>query len=793
MIIYNKSHVPAIMEYSRTDEKSLGATAHEVLRELSSKTPEVLKAHVQEMCKRLQEEAPTATKTNQPDAVDNLKACASFASKFPGELPKDRKFTQSLTNFALFGSPPMAAKHAVTILMTASKKEMVVKDLVTKCVRGFEYGGAGFLSRLAALSQLMLLASTEIDEEGDLILDIAIKQILLQVRSPSTESSEAYAWSDEIDEECEAKCWALKILVNRIRSHESQEDLAEVAKPVYNLIATLVAQRGELASAKNTPPAHKSRLRLLAARLYLKLCTKKSHDGLLIPESFNQLATVAQDQESEVRSAFIQRLKKYLGKTRLSQRFYVIPFLLAFEPSSELKSDTATWIRSRAAYLPTLAQQGSGGVSKPSTVLESVFARLISLLTHHPDYSAEADDLVDFTRYILFYLQNVANADNLSLIFHIAQRVKQTRDAITSSEFTNEALWTLSDLAQLTIRKFEEEKGWSIDVIPFKVRLPTTLFTEVKGHAEALSVAERNFLPEGVEEGVEKMVKSSLRKESNRSKKRKSDVDGGADGEGVTRKKAKLPIRKATSTKEKKPKPTAAKTPKPKNSEKTSDVGSGERRRSGRVSTAQGGKYKERDDEDDDEEMVDGVAEWIYEDEDGNSVEPETVAEASSNKDAEESEVGEANESKDEDLEVEPTTNGREEEEPAAEESEPTTPPTKTAPRSKAKAKLAVTNGRKGPSKTSSSPATLKNKPIPSSTPTSSPKATKSKKAPNTTPATTSSPKSKGRAKAPATTSSPKGKGKAKAPTANGVLSRPTRATRGGGGKAKDDNMDDDI
>ena len=792
MIIYNKSHVPAIMEYSRTDEKSLGATAHEVLRELSSKTPEVLKAHVQEMCKRLQEEAPTATKANQPDAVDNLKACASFASKFPGELPKDRKFTQSLTNFALFGSPPMAAKHAVTILMTALKKEMVVKDLVTKCIRDFEYGGAGFLSRLAALSQLMLLASTEIDEEGDVILDIAIKQILLQVRSPSTESSEAYAWSDEVDEECEAKCWALKILVNRIRSHESQEDLAEVAKPVYNLLATLVAQRGELASATNTPPAHKSRLRLLAARLYLKLCTKKSHDGLLTPESFNQLATVAQDQESEVRSAFLQRLKKYLGKTRLSQRFYVIPFLLAFEPSTELKSDTATWIRSRAAYLPTLAQRGSGGVSKPSTVLESVFARLISLLTHHPDYSSEADDLVDFTRYILFYLQNVANADNLSLIFHIAQRVKQTRDAITSSEFTNEALWTLSDLAQLTIRKFEEEKGWSIDVIPFKVRLPTTLFTEVKGHAEALSVAERNFLPEGVEEGVEKMVKSSLRKESNRSKKRKSDVDGGADGEGGTRKKAKLPIRKAPSTKEKKSKPTAAKTPKPKKkSEKSSDVGSGERRRSGRVSTSQGGKYKERDDEDDDEEMVDGVAEWSYEDEDGNSIEPEPAAEVSSNKDAEESEIEEANESKDEDLEVEPTTNGKPEEEPAA-ESEPATPPPKTAPRSKAKAKATTTNGRKGASKTSSSPARLKNKSIPSSTPTS-PKATKSKKAPNTTPATTSSPKAKGRAKVPATTSSPKGKGKGKALTANGGLSRPTRATRGLGKASKDDNMDDDI
>ena len=44
---------------------------------------------------------------------------------------------------------------------------------------------------------------------------------------------------------------------------------------------------------------------------------------------------------------------------------------------------------------------------------------------------------------------------------------------------------------------------------------------------------------------------------------------------------------------------------------------SSERRRSGRAPTAGLGKYAERDDEDDDEEMINGVAEWRYENEDG--------------------------------------------------------------------------------------------------------------------------------------------------------------------------------
>lgn len=773
MIIYNKSHVPAIMEYARTDGNALGATAHEVLRELSSKTPEVLKAHVQEMCKGLQDEAPSATKANDPGAVDNLKACASFSSKFPKDLPQDRRFIQSLTSFALHGSPAIAAKHAVSILMTTSKKEMIAKDLVTKCIQDFEYEGVGFMSRLATLSQLMLLAPNEVDEEGDRVIDIAIKHILLQVRTPSTEPSDEYAWSDKLDPECEAKCWALKILVNRVRSHEAPETLADVARPVYNLLAILIAKRGEVSSSKNSPPTHKSRLRLQAARLYLKLCTKKSHDALLTPANFNELATVAQDQEGAVRSSFLQRLKKYLGKSRLSQRFYTIPFLLAFEPNSGLRSDTSTWIRSRAAYFSTLPpQRTSGGISQSNTVLESVFARLLSLLAHHPDYSPEADDLVDFTRYFVFYLQNVATSDNLSLIFHIAQRVKQTRDAITTTDYANESLYTLSDLAQLTIRRWEEEKGWGIDVVPIKVRLPTTLFAEVKGHAEALSVAERNYLPEGIEEGVDKIVKQSLRKESTRSKKRKSDVDGGAEGEGGAKKKAKLPIRKASGAKEKKPKTASTKTPKPKKrAERNSDTGSGERRRSGRVSTTPGGKYTERDDEDDDEEMVDGVAQWIYEDEEGNPIEPEPVQVISSDKPTEESEVEDINSNKEaEDLEADPAINGdgAEEESAEEEEKEATPPPAKTSPRSKeTKAKPKANN------KAKSSPAASRANNRSSITPTSSPKAAKVKKA-------------------SATASSPKGKGNTKAPAAaKGALSRPTRATRGKA-KGMDEDMDEE-
>ena len=604
------------MEYSKTDHMSLAATAHEVLRDISSRTPEILKAHIQEICKTLQDEAPSAKKANDPGAVDNLKACASFASRYPKEVPSDRKFVQAMAGFALYGSPPEAAKYAVSVIWAASdRKEMLIKDLTRKCVQNFRYGEDGFLSRLATLSQIMLLAPDEIDEtNGDAIIDIAIKQILLQVREHSTKAADAYEWSSRVETEALAKCWALKILVNQVRSHAS-ENLAKDAAPVYNLLLTLVENYGELSESKRTPPTHKSRLRLLAARLYLKLSTKNSHDALLTPTAFNTLATVAQDGQQAVRAGFLQRLKKYLAQQRLSQRFYTIPFLLAFEPSEEIRADTVTWIKSRSSAFSNRKLLQHNSTSKSSMVMESTFARLISVLAHHPDYSDEAEDLIDFARYIIFYLQNAATEDNLSLIYHVAQRIKQCRDATAfgsgsdhAPEETDNRLYHLSDLAQLTIRKFEDIHNWTIQTLPVKVRLPSSLFTELKSHTEAQRIAEHNYLPKAVEEGVEDLVKSSLRASRPGSgRKRKSE---GGDYEGREHKKAKaLPLRKASeaaAAKERKWQKKSAvstKTPKTKKAKDAEGEGSGERRRSGRVKDVEK-IYRERDSDEDDAEMM---------------------------------------------------------------------------------------------------------------------------------------------------------------------------------------------
>lgn len=78
---------------------------------------------------------------------------------------------------------------------------------------------------------------------------------------------------------------------------------------------------------------------------------------------------------------------------------------------------------------------------------EMTFPRLLHLLAHHPDFEMTHTSLVEmsrsanffrtrsistrlhYNRYIKFYTLTVATADNVSLIFHLAEKLKTIQDA----------------------------------------------------------------------------------------------------------------------------------------------------------------------------------------------------------------------------------------------------------------------------------------------------------------------------------------------------------------------------
>lgn len=593
VLVYNKSHVPTMIELAKTEGKDLESAAHEVLKEISEHNPEVFKAHVRTLCAELERQVPTPGSPSDPGVVETLRACAGFAQRYPAEIPRSRDFLKSMVQFALHGNPSVAAKHAVSVIVAADeKKDMYVKDIVTKCIDSFEYGCDGFLARLAALSQLMLLSAKDIEDEHDAILQISIQQILMQVRTKASDDDPA--WQQDLDDECAAKIWALKILTNRLRSYassvsdaEMEAIVAEQAAPVFKLLNSIIKGDGEISKREPTPKHHRAHLRLTAAILLIKLCgAHKRLDALLGASDFNRLTIIVQDALPEVRAAFVERVKKHLGSGTLPPRFYTLVFLLAYEPNATVKESTVTWLRGRAAAYSKTNE----------TVMEATFVRFLSLLAHHPDFSLDVENLQDFVEYIMFYLKAVASQANVQLIFYLAQRLKSVQDVI--DETISENLYILSDLAQAIIRAFADEKGWSISTYSGKVRLPSGLFAQLPSHAVAQEIAEKVYAPEELMDKIEDLVRASLR-----TRKRKAD-----NGTGQSRKRVKsgesraskvLPVRKSAKAK-------AAKTPKKKRA--TGDgtasavaTPSTDLRRSSRGSKAV--KYEESDeDEDTDEE-----------------------------------------------------------------------------------------------------------------------------------------------------------------------------------------------
>jgi len=565
--------VPAIIEYTRTDDKGLGSTAHEILKEISTKHPRVFSTHVKDLCKTLESEAPTEKAPNPPGAVDDLKALASFAKKFPEEVPlnaKDgRKLVQGLLSFALFGTPPKAAKHAITIIMSSDgKKELHAKEILRKSLKDFEYACGHWLTKLAALSQLVLLAPQECEDEIDSVVAVAVENVLLKTHPSSSGTEEE--WMETPDEDLIARTWALRILVNRLISCPDDTNLIEHSTPVFKLLNRMVKENGEASKKGSTPLAHKNRQRLLAANFLLKLATQRRLEGQITPIDFNHLALVTHDSCFHVRKGFALKLMKYLGQNRLPTRYFSILFLFAHEPDVGLRDILATWIRSRRAAF----------TFRKETVLEtSVFARLLSLLAHHPDLSYEEDTLKQMATYILFYLKCVATEDNLALIYHMAGRVKTVKDGVQSSKEADDKLYTMSDLAQAVILLWEDTNNWSMQSFPGKQKLPSGIFKPLESHERGQEIAQKQYINKDFADVLEPLVRKAIR-----SKKRKA-----GDGIENPRKKTKNELKKDKPKSER-----TIKTPRKKRKGSYSDdeegidsavaPSSGPRRKSGRKS-----------------------------------------------------------------------------------------------------------------------------------------------------------------------------------------------------------------
>lgn len=624
MINYNRSHIAAVMELTKSTDAALADTAQEVLKQISDKVPEVMKSHIQVLCKELEEAAPSDKIAEIGSSTDSLKACSAFAKKFPDELPKDRKFVAAVQSYALYSSSSASAKHAVTIILSAfDKKELRSKEILSKAIKRCKAEPKNKVTQLAAIAQACRLAPA-ISETEELDI-LAVAKSTLEGGERSEESYHDSAWSESTDNETAAKEMALKIYLNRCRRVKADELAATEA---ISKLTSIIKDDGETVSGDSegsSPSVQRNRLRLTAARYLLKLCrNRQQYEQMVTPQMFHTVAWILVSPPYGVRGGLVRQLKKYLSSDQLASRWLTILFLLPFEPDEQLRASTMAWLKSRLAHYTRIQQsaaRANGEKKAPtSNVMESVFSRLISLLAYHPDFPVKGEgeyngQLLDFANYFIFYLRSVATEDNLSLIFHIAQRVKQAADAISQTAEVDEHLYILSDLAQATIRNYADlmpgsSKGMNIlQAWPGKAHLPNNLFQAIRGSAKAQEIASKNYLPEEVALGLETLVRKAIRNRfgtSNKAKsgttdrKRKSSVSVDLDDDEVDtiRKSAK---KSRSAKKPSRTSLTIRETPNAKK-RKSEHVMSVEQpsRKSARTSTAKKVSYEESDEEEDD-------------------------------------------------------------------------------------------------------------------------------------------------------------------------------------------------
>lgn len=501
-LMFNRSHLTTIMDYSKSDKDGLASVAHLVLNDISTRNPDLFKAHSEELRKSIVDQAPSLSKVNDPSVVDILKAYSSYSKKYPDEVSLDRTFIQTLMSYALHGTPHKAAKYAINIILSKGddKEKVTATNLLQKIMKDLDYSSPNLLNRLAGISQLARLVPTVTADFDDAISDLTIKEVLREVRTDAQKSDPSWVSEPDMDKELQAKCLALKVLVNRALASSEDADADNRVRALFKLLKTFVVQEGEFCKTKDTPLHHKKLLRLLAGQCILKLCTVKKYDDLFDPASFNKLAELVQDSELQVRRRFMEKLQGHLTKGTLRVRFYTILFLVAFEPVSEVKDRIETWIRSRARFYAE--------AKKPA--MEAMIGRLLPMLAHHPDYSPETDDLLDFAKYILFYLSTVATEENISHIHKYAERVKQTLDALNPDASDN--LYILSDIAQTVIRKYQERRNWSFQAWPEKVGLPTGLYTALPSSEVAQRIAKKQYISDELDEKLDDMVTAMDRK-----------------------------------------------------------------------------------------------------------------------------------------------------------------------------------------------------------------------------------------------------------------------------------------
>ena len=490
-----------------SDAETHRASAAELLEFIAKRCPAMLAMHVPELCKALFDES------NALLTQTCLQGLASVAQWNAAKVQLDKKAVERLAKLVLKGTP-LQAKFASKLLaivatggarggrkavgqkagtpgtsVSSSAAFGVLEEVLDSLAKNL--GTAKAERQVAILYSLMQLFKHAPDASENvsstvvrtILSDMLLKPLPASKAKAYANGSEDWIEDANVDHELRAKLLSLQVLTRRCEAFGETDSAGDMAKPIFRLLWAVVGA-GE-AKALNTPAPAKSRMRLQAAICVLKLARHPSYDAC-IGREYLDLAFTVQDESFNVRSKMLHKLLSYLQARKIDGRFLAMAFLAAYDPEDENRSMVMRYCQSASRNMQADQRLKYLDVSLP---------RLLHLLAHHPDFSRETrEDLVQFIRYLDFFLDCLASASNVSLFYYLATRVKGVRDA--ESQGASENIYALSELAQLVINKRAAQSGWTIESYLGRVTLPGDIFKPLPSREVQREIYDRQYLPD---------------------------------------------------------------------------------------------------------------------------------------------------------------------------------------------------------------------------------------------------------------------------------------------------------
>jgi len=298
------------------------------------------------------------------------------------------------------------------------------------------------------------------------------------------ETDEEWVEDLAMSPQLKAKLLALKVCRNRSLAHASSDTALDIARPVLKMFTTLLQYSGSFTAEAPDDPQTKARLRLQAAVSLLHLASIGNY-APEIATNFVLLAVTVQDPCYQVRMTFMDKLVALLTARKIPPQYNVIPFLSVHDPEADVKNKAKAYIVTALRSMPKVVRLNH---------FEIIFIRLLHLLAHHPDFVVNEENLPDIAKYIEFYLELVASAENISLLYHLAMKAKTVRDA--ESHTYSENLYAASELAQHLIKNCAKLHSWSLESYPGKVRLPGDILRPLPNAEAANEILKTIYLPE---------------------------------------------------------------------------------------------------------------------------------------------------------------------------------------------------------------------------------------------------------------------------------------------------------